>query len=122
MPVKVAPASGSTRFVADLRECVEPNQIRFSLARAAYRRADIYLLDDPLSAVDIHVGMHMFNKCIGPTGCLASSNATRIVVTHQVHFLNKADWIVVMEDVLLVNLCFELIFFLSHANFFSYSG
>lgn len=41
-----------------------------SLARAAYSQADIYLLDDPLSAVDSHVGKHLFDKVIGPNGLL----------------------------------------------------
>lgn len=69
------------------------------MARAVYRRADIYLLDDPLSAVDAHVGLHLFNQCIGPTGSLGQQNATRILVTHQVHFLKNADWVVVMKNV-----------------------
>ena len=43
---------------------------RVSLARAVYQEADIYLLDDPLSAVDSHVGKHIFEKVIGPEGIL----------------------------------------------------
>ena len=43
---------------------------RVSLARAVYQDADIYLLDDPLSAVDSHVGKHIFDKVIGPAGVL----------------------------------------------------
>jgi ATP-binding cassette subfamily C (CFTR/MRP) protein 4 len=70
---------------------------RVSLARAVYRNASIYLLDDPLSAVDAHVGQHIFNECIGPHGYLARQQATRILITHQVHFLKEADWIVVMD-------------------------
>ena len=41
-----------------------------SLARAVYFNADVYLLDDPLSAVDSHVGKHIFDKVIGPRGKL----------------------------------------------------
>lgn len=69
------------------------------MARACYRDADIYLLDDPLSAVDAHVGAHIFNRCIGPKSFLSRSNKTRILVTHQVHFLKEADWLVVLNDV-----------------------
>ena len=43
---------------------------RVSLARAVYQDADIYLLDDPLSAVDSHVGKHIFDKVLGPNGLL----------------------------------------------------
>ena len=43
---------------------------RVSLARAVYFNADVYLLDDPLSAVDAHVGKHIFDKVIGPRGML----------------------------------------------------
>ena len=43
---------------------------RVSLARSVYFDADIYLLDDPLSAVDSHVGKHIFDKVIGPRGKL----------------------------------------------------
>lgn len=70
----------------------------FSLARAMYRKADIYLLDDPLSAVDTHVGLHLFNECIGPKGILARQRATRILVTHQIHFLKNVDWLIIMRD------------------------
>lgn len=41
-----------------------------SLARAVYSNADLYLLDDPLSAVDVHVGKHLFEKVIGSSGLL----------------------------------------------------
>ena len=43
---------------------------RVSLARAVYYDADVYLLDDPLSAVDSHVGKHIFDNVIGPEGML----------------------------------------------------
>lgn len=75
------------------------NAFIFSLARAAYRKADIYLFDDPLSAVDAHVGRHLFNQCIGPRSRLARQKSTRILVTHQVHFLKDADFVLVLRDV-----------------------
>uniref|UniRef100_A0A3P9HFG9 ATP-binding cassette, sub-family C (CFTR/MRP), member 2 n=1 Tax=Oryzias latipes TaxID=8090 RepID=A0A3P9HFG9_ORYLA len=69
---------------------------RVSLARAAYSQADIYLLDDPLSAVDARVGKHLFDKVIGPNGVL--KNKTRILVTHGVSFLPYVDEVVVLVD------------------------
>lgn len=71
---------------------------RVSLARALYREADIYLLDDPLSAVDAHVGKHLFEQCISKHGFLGKQKSTRVLVTHQVHFLKSADWVVVMRE------------------------
>lgn len=70
---------------------------RISLARAMYKTASIYLLDDPLSAVDAHVGKHLFDEVIGPQSPIAQ-NATRILITHQVHFLKDADVIVIIES------------------------
>lgn len=73
--------------------------LRFhSLARAVYRKADIYLLDDPLSAVDNHVQIHLFNDVIGPNGILAKQKSTRILISHQLRFLKNADWLIVMND------------------------
>ncbi|XP_054711811.1 multidrug resistance-associated protein 1-like [Uloborus diversus] len=69
---------------------------RVSLARAVYSDADIYLLDDPLSAVDSHVGKHIFEKVIGPDGLLKNKN--RILVTHGLTYLPKTDMIYVMKD------------------------
>ncbi|KAI1286896.1 ATP-binding cassette sub-family C member 3 [Halotydeus destructor] len=69
---------------------------RISLARAVYANRDIYLLDDPLSAVDSHVGKHIFDQVIGPRGMLR--NTTRIFVTHKVALLPHVDEIVVMKD------------------------
>ncbi|CAK1548558.1 unnamed protein product [Leptosia nina] len=67
---------------------------RINLARAIYREADIYLLDDPLSAVDANVGRKLFEDCI--RGYL--SNKTCILVTHQIHFIKAADVIVVLNN------------------------
>lgn len=69
---------------------------RVSLARAVYANADIYFLDDPLSAVDSHVGKHIFEEVIGPEGLL--KNCTRVLVTHGITYLPQTDKIVVLKD------------------------
>ncbi|CAH0555480.1 unnamed protein product [Brassicogethes aeneus] len=68
---------------------------RVSLARAVYADSDIYLLDDPLSAVDSHVGKHIFDQVIGPNGML--SGKTRILVTHGITYLPQTDRILVIK-------------------------
>lgn len=67
---------------------------RLNLARAIYREADIYLLDDPLSAVDTHVGRELFDRCIW--GYL--KDKTVVLVTHQVQFLKDVDEIIILEN------------------------
>uniref|UniRef100_H2YLY0 ABC-type glutathione-S-conjugate transporter n=1 Tax=Ciona savignyi TaxID=51511 RepID=H2YLY0_CIOSA len=67
---------------------------RVSIARAVYQDADVYLFDDPLSAVDAHVGKNIFDNVLGPRGCL--KNKTRLLVTHGVSFLPQVDRIVVL--------------------------
>ncbi|XP_063966914.1 ATP-binding cassette sub-family C member 4-like isoform X1 [Lytechinus pictus] len=67
---------------------------RVSLARAVYHEADAYLLDDPLSAVDTAVGRHLFDKCI--KGYLKDKPV--VLVTHQLQYLDAADYIVVLKD------------------------
>ncbi|XP_028288222.1 ATP-binding cassette sub-family C member 4 [Parambassis ranga] len=67
---------------------------RVNLARAVYQDADIYLLDDPLSAVDAEVGRHLFEQCI----CGLLKNKPRILVTHQLQYLKAADQIVVLKE------------------------
>uniref|UniRef100_A0A1B0EXV1 Uncharacterized protein n=1 Tax=Phlebotomus papatasi TaxID=29031 RepID=A0A1B0EXV1_PHLPP len=66
---------------------------RVSLARAVYRKADIYLLDDPLSAVDTHVGKHIFERCI--RRFLADKIV--ILVTHQLQYLKDVRHIVLLN-------------------------
>ena len=68
-------------------------QARISLARAVYASADIYILDDPLSAVDAKVGEHIFQKCI----CEYLSSKTRILVSNQVSHMATADQIVLLS-------------------------
>ncbi|XP_055785728.1 ATP-binding cassette sub-family C member 4-like [Salvelinus fontinalis] len=67
---------------------------RVNLARAVYQDADIYLLDDPLSAVDAEVGRHLFEQCI----CGILKNKPRILVTHQLQYLQAADQILVLKE------------------------
>uniref|UniRef100_A0A671PT03 Cystic fibrosis transmembrane conductance regulator n=1 Tax=Sinocyclocheilus anshuiensis TaxID=1608454 RepID=A0A671PT03_9TELE len=67
---------------------------RVNLARAVYQDADIYLLDDPLSAVDAEVGRHLFEQCI----CGILKEKPRILVTHQLQYLKAADQILVLKE------------------------
>ncbi|KAE8553094.1 hypothetical protein EYB25_004473 [Talaromyces marneffei] len=69
---------------------------RLTLARAVYARADIYLLDDVLSAVDSHVGRHIINRVLGPTGVL--NGKTRILATNSIAVLREADFIALIRD------------------------
>lgn len=69
---------------------------RVALARAVYQDCDTYLLDDPLSAVDAHVGKHIFNECI--LGMLKARGKTVILPTHALNFLQYADQIVCLAD------------------------
>nr|CAD7423625.1 unnamed protein product [Timema monikensis] len=67
---------------------------RINLARACYKNADIYLLDDPLSAVDAHVGRELFELCfkgyLRPKGC--------VLITHQIQYLKLVDNIIIMNN------------------------
>uniref|UniRef100_A0A6Q2ZLR8 ATP-binding cassette sub-family C member 5 n=1 Tax=Esox lucius TaxID=8010 RepID=A0A6Q2ZLR8_ESOLU len=67
---------------------------RISLARAVYSDKDIFLLDDPLSAVDAHVGKHIFEECIKKT----LKGKSIILVTHQLQYLEFCDEILVLES------------------------
>lgn len=73
---------------------------RLTLARAVYARADIYLLDDVLSAVDQHVGRHLINKVLGPNGIL--NGKTRILATNAITVLKEADFIGLLKERTLV--------------------
>ncbi|AWO95631.1 putative multidrug resistance-associated protein 4-like [Scophthalmus maximus] len=67
---------------------------RINLARSVYQDADIYLLDDPLSAVDAEVGKHLFEQCI----CGLLKNKTRVLVTHQLQHLRTNDHILILKE------------------------
>ncbi|XP_016909218.1 ATP-binding cassette sub-family C member 4 [Apis cerana] len=67
---------------------------RINLARSLYRQADIYLLDDPLSAVDTHVSKHLFEECM--QRYLAGK--TRILATHQLQYVKNVDAIILIDQ------------------------
>jgi len=67
---------------------------RIALARAVYSNCGVYLLDDTLSAVDAHVGRHIFEKCI--RGIL--KDKTVVLVTHNLHYLAAADQVILIEN------------------------
>ena len=67
-------------------------QARVSLARAVYADADLYLLDDPLSAVDSKVGQHIFEKCIKDL----LGDKTRVLTSHQEQHMKEADEVIVL--------------------------
>lgn len=67
---------------------------RVNLARAVYKSCDIYLLDDPLSAVDTNVSKHIFNECI----LKFLKDKCVLLVTHQIHFTKCVDHVVILDD------------------------
>lgn len=67
---------------------------RISLARAIYADTDILLLDDPLSAVDAHVGRHIMENAL----CGVLQDKCRILATHQLHVLHHCDRIIMMDN------------------------
>ncbi|KAJ8449899.1 hypothetical protein Cgig2_029261 [Carnegiea gigantea] len=67
---------------------------RVSMARAVYSNSDVYIFDDPLSALDAHVGRQVFEKCIKEE----LSAKTRVLVTNQLHFLSQVDRIILVHD------------------------
>ena len=93
--VEILPAGDQTEIGEKGLNLSGGQKQRVSLARAVYRDEDLYLLDDPLSAVDSHVGKHIFDHVIGPKGML--KNKTRIFVTNGLPFVSETDNIVVLE-------------------------
>ena len=67
---------------------------RLNIARAIYFNSDIILMDDPLSAVDAHVGRHIFDNAI----CGLLKDKCRILATHQLHVLSRCDRIIWMQE------------------------
>ena len=71
---------------------------RISLARSIYHTADIYLLDDPLSAVDVRVGKEIFEKCI--RGLLREKLV--LMVTHQLNYVKQCDHVIIMKEGIII--------------------
>lgn len=67
---------------------------RLNIARAIYFNSDIVLMDDPLSAVDAHVGRHIFDNAI----CGLLKDKCRVLGTHQLHVLSRCDRIIWMQE------------------------
>ena len=87
--------NGDRTMVGDRGTSLSGGQrARINLARALYTNADIYLLDDPLSAVDANVAKHIFEKCIKEY----LKSKVVILVTHQLQFVRAAEQIVVLKD------------------------
>ncbi|CAB3994460.1 multidrug resistance-associated 7-like [Paramuricea clavata] len=91
--LKILPAYDQTEVGENGVTLSGGQKARISLARAVYQEKEIYLLDDPLAAVDTHVASHIFTHCI--MGVL--KHKTRILCTHHWKYLHDADVIVVME-------------------------
>ncbi|KAL4562252.1 hypothetical protein LXL04_034450 [Taraxacum kok-saghyz] len=67
---------------------------RVSMARAVYSNSDVYIFDDPLSALDTHVGRQVFERCIKEE----LGGKTRVLVTNQLHFLPQVDKILLVSE------------------------
>lgn len=65
------------------------------LARAVYADRDILVADDPLSAVDVHVGRHLWSQCI--MGQFVARGRTVVIATHQLQYLSESSRIIVMD-------------------------
>lgn len=87
-------ANGDKTIVGERGTSLSGGQkARINLARAVYRNHDLYLLDDPLSAVDSHVGRHLFDQCIRQQ----LQGKMVILITHQLQYLQNVDQIIILE-------------------------
>ena len=88
-------ANGDESFIGERGIVLSGGQkARISLARSLYYDADIYLLDDPLSAVDSHVAKHLFKNAISDY----LKNKTVILITHQLNYIQYADKILFIKE------------------------
>ncbi|XP_050807528.1 ATP-binding cassette sub-family C member 10 isoform X2 [Gopherus flavomarginatus] len=91
---KILPAGDQTEVGENGVTLSGGQKARIALARAVYQEKKIYLLDDPLAAVDADVANHLMQKCI--LGVL--KHKTRILCTHRTEFLEKADTLLLMDN------------------------
>ena len=77
----------------------EDQKARVGIARAAYSDADIYLLDDPLNAVEPRIAEQVFGKCV----CGLLSKRIRILVSRQLQYVERADQILTMRAGTIIN-------------------
>lgn len=94
--LKILPAGDQTEIGEKGINLSGGQKQRVALARAVYSDSDVYFLDDPLSAVDAHVGKHIFENVISNSGLLKKK--TRILVTHGITYLPEVDNIIVVKD------------------------
>uniref|UniRef100_A0AAR2IMH0 ATP-binding cassette, sub-family C (CFTR/MRP), member 8 n=1 Tax=Pygocentrus nattereri TaxID=42514 RepID=A0AAR2IMH0_PYGNA len=69
---------------------------RISVARALYQTTNVVFLDDPFSALDIHLSDHLMQE--GILKLLREEKRTVVLVTHKLQYLPHADWIIAMKD------------------------
>eukprot|EP00003_Mantamonas_plastica_P005852 TRINITY_DN1477_c0_g1_i3.p1 TRINITY_DN1477_c0_g1~~TRINITY_DN1477_c0_g1_i3.p1 ORF type:complete len:1396 (-),score=534.50 TRINITY_DN1477_c0_g1_i3:135-3824(-) len=91
--LRVLPAGDLTEIGEQGINLSGGQKARVAMARCIYNEADIYLLDDPLSAVDTHVAQHLFDHMIDG----ALKNKTRLLVTNQLQFLQQADLVIMLD-------------------------
>ncbi len=95
--LELMPAGSDTEIGENGVNLSRGQKQRVSLARAAYSDADVFLLDDPLSALDMHVGKHVFERLLSSeTGLLREK--TRVLVTNNLGFLHRTDRIYVLRS------------------------
>ncbi|XP_032911459.1 ATP-binding cassette sub-family C member 10 isoform X3 [Catharus ustulatus] len=92
--LKILPAGDQTEVGENGVTLSGGQKARIALARAIYQEKELYLLDDPLAAVDADVANHIMRKCI--FGALR--HKTRVLCTHRTEFLEKADALLLMDN------------------------
>ncbi|KAI1240718.1 hypothetical protein IHE44_0009157 [Lamprotornis superbus] len=92
--LKILPAGDQTEVGENGVTLSGGQKARIALARAIYQEKELYLLDDPLAAVDADVANHIMRKCI--FGAL--KHKTRVLCTHRTEFLEKADALLLMDN------------------------